>query len=106
MMLIGIVVLTLATAIIHSTLSFPDLVFILNGLAYLTLLAAFFAPIPWLEQHRGLLRWAFISFTALTIVLWILIGERTTIGYVDKLIEVLLIVLLLIAGPHQRASTR
>lgn len=102
--LIGIVVLTLATAGIHVTLNFPDPVFILNGLAYLSLLAAFFAPVPWLEQHRGLVHWVFISFTALTILLWILIGERTIIGYSDKLVEVLLIMLLLVAGPYQRLS--
>ncbi len=105
MRLIGIVVLTLATAVIHGTLNFPDPVFILNGLAYLALLAAFVAPLPWLKQHRGLVRWAFIGFTALTIFLWILIGARTTVGYVDKLIEVLLIALL-VASPYQHSSIR
>ena len=100
----GIVVLTLATALIHVTLNFPDPIFILNGLGYLTLLAALFVPVPWLEQRRQLVRWAFIGFTALTVFLWVLIGERTTIGYVAKIIEVLLIALL-VAGQFQRAST-
>lgn len=106
MLIAGIALLTLATALIHGTLNFPDPVFILNGLGYLTLLIAYVAPVPWLEQRRNLVRRAFIGFTALTIFLWVLIGERTTIGYIDKLIEVLLIALLLVAGRQRRSSMR
>ena len=54
MLRIGIVVLTLATALIHLQLNFPDPVFILNGLGYLTLLAALFClryPPPRREQR-------------------------------------------------------
>ena len=42
----GIVLLTLATAIIHLTLLFPDTLFILNGLGYLVLLALVFSTHP------------------------------------------------------------
>lgn len=90
----GIVVLTLATALIHLQLNFPDPVFMLNGLGYLTLLAALF--LPRLERYRNTVRWALIGYTALTISLWILLGARTPIGYTDKAIEISLIVLLLL----------
>jgi hypothetical protein len=90
----GIVLLTLGTAIIHLQLAFPDPMFILNGLGYLSLLAALY--IPQLARYRNAVRWVLIGYAALTIFLWILIGARTPIGYVDKAIEVALIVLLLL----------
>ena len=90
----GIALLTLATALIHLQLNFPDPMFILNGLGYLALLAALF--LPSLVRYRGLVRWALIGYTALTILLWLLLGARTPIGYVDKVIEIVLIALLLI----------
>jgi hypothetical protein len=92
----GIVLLTLATAAIHLQLAFPDPVFILNGLGYLALLAALFLPIPQLARYRNAVRWVLIGYAALTIFLWILIGARTPIGYIDKAIEVALIALLLL----------
>lgn len=93
---VGIVLLTLATALIHLQLAFPDPAFILNGLGYLTLLAALYLPVPRLARYRNVVRWVLVGFTALTILLWILLGARTPIGYIDKTIEVALIVLLLL----------
>ena len=90
----GIAALTLATALIHLQLNFPDPVFILNGLGYLALLVALF--LPSLARYRGLVRWALIGYTALTILLWLFLGARTPIGYMDKVIEIVLIALLLI----------
>jgi hypothetical protein len=90
----GIALLTLATALIHLQLNFPDPMFILNGLGYLALLAALF--LPSLARYRELVRWALIGYTALTILLWLLLGARTPIGYMDKVIEIVLIALLLI----------
>ena len=98
----GIVVLTLATALIHLQLNFPDPVFILNGLGYLTLLAALYLPLPQLARYRNAARWALVGFTALTIFLWILLGARTPIGYTDKAIEVTLIALLLLDASRAR----
>jgi hypothetical protein len=104
---IGIIVLTLATALIHLRLAFqfptPDIVFILNALGYLALLAALYLPIPQLEGYRGLVRWVFIGYTALTIVLYFLFNGFFFffIGYLDKLIEVALILLLFIEGRAQ-----
>ena len=91
---IGIIVLTLATAIIHFTLTFPSAMFILNGLGYLVLLAALYLPIPQLARHRRLVRWVLLGYTALTVVLWVFMGSRELIAYIDKPIEVLLIILL------------
>jgi hypothetical protein len=93
---LGIVVLTLGTAFIHFSLNFPDPVFILNGLGYLALLAALYLPIPQLESRRDIVRWALVGFAVLTIFLWILFGVRGPLGYADKAIEVVLIVLLLL----------
>lgn len=96
----GIVLLTLATALIHLQLNFPDPIFILNGLGYLSLLAALY--LPQLERYRSAARWALVGFTALTILLWVLLGARTPIGYTDKAIEIGLIVLLLLDAHRAR----
>lgn len=90
----AIIALTVATAVIHFTLVFPSPLFILNGLGYLVLLGALYLPIPQLANYRSLVRWALMAYTALTVILWVIMGSRTPIAYFDKLIEVLLIVLL------------
>jgi membrane-bound ClpP family serine protease len=99
---VGIVLLTLATALIHLQLAFPDPAFILNGLGYLALLAALYLPVPRLARYRNIVRWVLIGFTALTILLWILLGARTPIGYIDKAIEIALILLLLLDARRSR----
>jgi len=95
---IGIVVLTLITAIVHFTLLFPDPVFILNSLVYLTLLACYFLPVPYAKDHRGLVRWVYMGFAAVTILAWVAIGDKSwpsgAEGYFTKLAEIVLITLL------------
>lgn len=91
---IAILLLAVATAVIHFTLAFPSPLFILNGLGYLALLAALYLPIPQLTAYRRLMRWALLGYTALTIVLWVIIGSRDLIAYIDKAIEVVLTLLL------------
>ena len=100
---IGVVVLTLIAAIVHLSLLFPDPVFILNGLGYLTLLAALYLPIPRLGPHRRLVRWTLIGYAMLTILAWVAIGERTMLGYSTTADEVALIVLLVIEGRRMRS---
>src|SRR4051812_41750409 len=103
---VGIFVLTLATAGIHPYLAltaiptmgfnFGVMLFILNGLGYLGLLAVLQLPIRQLARFRSAARWALIAFAALTIVLFFLMAPvYPIIGYVDKAIEVALIALLL-----------
>src|SRR4051812_38325421 len=103
---VGIFLLTLATAVIHLFLAFTAIpyyglnfgimLFILNGLGYLGLLAVLQLPIPQLARFRSAARWVLIAFAALTIVLFFLMAPvYPIIGYVDKAIEVALIALLL-----------
>lgn len=94
MLQLGIIVLTLATAVMHFILIFPDTLFILNALGYIVLLAALYLPIPQIARYRNLVRWTLIAYTAITILLWVLIGQRSSYAYVNKAIEVLLIILL------------
>jgi hypothetical protein len=94
---IGVIVLAVGTALIHLYLGlqgFP--LFILNGLGYLTLLAALTLPIPRISEYRNLTRWVLVGYAALTIFLWILVGARNSIGYTDKIIELALIALLVL----------
>jgi hypothetical protein len=99
---VGIVVLTMITAAIHLWLgiSFSDTLFLLNGLGYLVLLAGLFLPLSFTQGRRDLIRWALIGFTALTILAWLVMGEKTlpqaTVGYVTKAVEIVLIILLLV----------
>lgn len=95
---LGIIVLTVVTAIVHLYLGFRGLpLFVLNGLGYFALLCALCLPIPGLAPHRGAIRWVFVGCTLLTIVLWLLItgGASTVTGYLDKVVEALLVLLLL-----------
>jgi hypothetical protein len=103
---VGIFVLTVATAVIHLYLAlsaiatmgfnFGVMLFILNGLGYLGLLAVLQLPIRQLARFRSAARWVLIVFAALTIVLFFIMApEYPIIGYFDKAIEVALIALLL-----------
>jgi len=97
---IGIIIAALATAILHITL-FPDIMFTLNGLGYVGLLGAYLLPIAFFQQRHKMVWWAFVGYTALTIVLWIIMGDKTfvagtssAIGFYAKAAEVILIALL------------
>ncbi len=96
----GIILSSLATAFLHVTL-YPDIVFTLNGLGYVGLLGAYFLPIPFFQQKHNLVWWAMAGYTALTIVLWVVMGEKTfvagtssAIGYYAKAAEVILLACL------------
>jgi hypothetical protein len=97
---IGIILLGLVTAFIHLFLAFTSplvtVIFTLNFLGYVSLLTAYTLRRGVFGRYHHLIRYAFIGFTALTIVLWVIMGERTPIAYVDKAAEVSLIVLLLL----------
>jgi len=98
----GIIILTLATAAIHFTVGMLDpeirVLFSLNALGYLSLLAGLYLPIPLLQNRRHWVRWALIAYAALTIGLWVvwvvMNGEATMAGIITNLIEIGLIVLL------------
>jgi hypothetical protein len=102
---IAIILLTVATAVIHLFLGISLLgmggppMFILNGIGYLVLLTALF--LPQLRQYQNYTRWALIGFTAVTIVAWAVItGFDLTnpLAIATKLIEIVLIVCLFLDG--------
>ena len=91
---VGIVALALATAYLHTTLG--SLMFMANAAGYVVLAAAMIVPLPILARYRWLVRAALLGFTAFTIFGWVMFGARYWMAYVDKGIEVGLIVLLTI----------
>ena len=101
---LAIIILTLITAFIHlylASVAFSQgdmqttIMFSLNGLGYLALLAAYTLPIGFLQGRRSLVRWAFIALTAVTVLGWVVIGARTPLAYLDKLAELALLALLI-----------
>ena len=105
-MQVGIIVLAMIAAIIHLYLAIfqmhNDLLFILNGLGYLGLVGLLYLPLPLIVSYHGVVRWAFIVFTAVTVMAWLLIGSRDLLAYVTKVVEVSLIALLYIEGQQAR----
>jgi hypothetical protein len=99
-LVIGLVV---ATAAIHASraLVAPEIgvLFGLNAAGYLGLAGLLYAPMPTLARWRGAVRSVLIAYTVTTIVLFFLWGAMSgdwpLIGFVDKAIEVALVVLLL-----------
>jgi hypothetical protein len=100
---IVIILLTVITAFVHLSLAFfafglgdmtTTVMFALNGLGYLALLAAYYLPLQFFQRYHHLLRWALIAFAAVTVLAWAVMGTRSTLAYVDKLVELALIVLL------------
>lgn len=78
--------------------------FILNFVGYIVLVAALY--LPFLQRFQTIIRWLLIAFAAVTVILWyVLVGSHpNTIGYADKAVEVVLIVLLLIEAFQPRRS--
>ncbi len=110
---VGIIVLGVAAALIHFVLGlsigppgmrpFP-LLFYLNALGYLVLVAALYAP-P-LYRARRLIRWALIAYTALTFALWFVFAPHFNAeGVLDKVLEGALILLLVIDDRRPAATT-
>lgn len=104
---IGIILLTLATAIIHLILAFTSggfflVAFLLNAIGYLVLLGALYLTPDFLAGQRSLVHWALLAFTAVTFVLYFVFNWPDiwgTLGIVDKSIELLLIILLIADRP-------
>ena len=99
---IGIILLTTATALMHFVLIFPDFLFILNAVGYMVLLAALYLPIAPLARFRPVIRWLLMGYTALTVGIWLVIGQRDLYAYINKIIEVVLIVLLWVESRQSR----
>jgi hypothetical protein len=105
-----IIGLTLLTAFIHLFLGVHDLLLFLNGLGYLALLVALYAPQPdLLVKFRQPVYWALMGYTLLTILLYFVAhpwglegGSLDKLGLGTKVIELLLVGLtfveLMLAG--------
>ena len=98
---IVLIALTVITALIHFQRAIKDpdirILFILNGLGYFTLLAAFYLPA--FQRFHSLVRWTFIVYTAVAILLyfvWVgMSGEWTIpLGPIAKIVEAAMIVIL------------
>jgi len=100
---LGIILSTLATAGLHLSL-FSRLgvdPIVLNGFGYLALLAAYLLPVELLQARHRLVWWVLVAYTLLTILLWVLMGDKqfvagtsSAVGYYAKAAEVILLVFL------------
>jgi hypothetical protein len=103
----GVVGLTVLTAVIHLVLGLGAtepmfmILFVLNGIGYIALLVALYFLKPF-AASRPLIRWTLIGFTAVTVILYFVFNGadafKSAFGLVDKAVEVILIVLLLMDG--------
>lgn len=97
----SILILAVVTALIHLVLgvgSLPDflgIAFILNTIGYLALMYALLWKPSFLKGQEGMVRWAFLGFTALTFVLYFVFqgagAFSSPLGLLTKLDEALLI---------------
>ncbi len=108
----AIVLLTIITAGVHISFfaSGPKggVIFLLNGLGYLGLLGLLYLPIGLLQSLHRLVRPLFIGYTALTIILYIVLSYQThswsiPLGPIDKVLEAILIVLLWLEGKGKKS---
>ena len=109
---VGIVLLTLFTAGCHLYLGLNGLrrplnaftvLFILDGLGYLALLAALTLPIPQLSGYRPQLRRVLAAYAALTVISWVFAVVVIHFGairlaYYTKADELALILVLWLAS--------
>ena len=80
--------------------------FILNGIGYLVLVIALYLP-P-LARFQRFIRWLLIMFATVTFILYFVVNgfHLNTIGLIDKGVEVVLIILLLIDDRQSVRSKR
>lgn len=102
-----IILLAVATGLIHLIiLGFlaggTQILFILNGLGYLALIAALYF-LPQLAGSRSLIRWVLIAYAAITVIAYFVMNWPDVwnpLGVITKVIEVVLIILLLMDSPE------
>ena len=110
---LSIIGLTIITAVVHLLAGLSNFILILNGLGYLTILAALYiVPVNSIKKLQVPLYWGLIGYTLLTIVLyfvshpWGYEGDTLDrLGLVTKAVEVVLVGLVLVDWfQHRRAS--
>ena len=82
------------------------ILFYLNAIGYFVLAAALYLPA--LQRIQSLVRWVLVGYTALTVIAWYVItnAQPNILAYIDKPIEIALIVLLIIDAQRSRSSQR
>ena len=109
----GVILLTLITAAIHFYLAPIEfgtgatlfgVLFVLNGLGYLTMLAVIYAPLGFLAPFRLAARVILIVIAAASIGAYFYVGVFDTIGWVEKAVEAGLILLVLIETVSARGA--
>lgn len=83
------------------------ILFMLNGLGYLALVSALYLSA--FQQVRRITGFLLIGYTALTMLLWYLLGNRSTEGLMDyavNIVEGVLLVLLLVRSWQERQDRR
>jgi hypothetical protein len=97
----GIIISSLTTAYLHISL-YPDFGYldwiVLNGFGTIALLAAYFLPIPYFQKRHQVVFWVMFGYVWLTILLWLIFGDKTflvettaAIGYYAKVAELFLL---------------
>jgi hypothetical protein len=94
----GVVVLTLFTAAVHGSLG--GVLFTLNAIGYATFAVAMVLP-GRIGEIRWLVRLGLLGFTAATIGGWIAFGARFPLAFIDKGVEAVLVVFLLLELWHE-----
>jgi hypothetical protein len=112
----GIIISSLTTAYLHLSL-FPSFGYfdwvVLNGLGSLGLLAAYFLPIPFFQRRHTIVYWTTFGYTFLTIVLWVIFGDKTfrfdttaDTGYYAKVAEFCLLTFMWFDLPKTKPASR
>lgn len=103
-----LIIAILVTAVIHLGLgsdfltNFGDIMFLFNGIGYIGLCALFLLPLTMVKPYHENLRWVLMGYTALTIILWVVInGKLDPVGITAKLAEVAIIAVLFIDRPKK-----
>jgi hypothetical protein len=114
---VGIIISGLTTALLHLSL-YPDFGYfdwvVLNGFGSIALLGAYFMPIPFFQKRHPIVFWAMFGYVVLTILLWLIFGDKTfqfdttaAIGYYAKVAELCLLAFMFSDLPKARqAGTR
>ncbi len=102
---VGVIMLALATAIIHiylfliegflgngAMLPLFQFLFVGNFFAYVVLVAALYLPISSVARFRPVIRAFLIAIAFASILSYFRVGVFDTLGNIDKVVEVLLIV--------------
>ena len=109
----AVIVLALATAAIHVSLVPAEFrkgatgygtLFILTGVGYVIALAVLYAPVDFARPFRAFARFALIAIAAASIIAYVSLGYFDTLGWVDKAIELALILVAVAEIPALRRA--